>query len=98
MICTRNPKDFETLQPFIPTEDILKCVVKSMPHMKLPCNIGRRNDYAERRPGTLLICMEIPMTNPKGIPKRFNFMKGISFWQSAFTHGMLPDYHLYQSG
>ena len=75
MICSRLPKGIISLHPFKADKDILHRIIQRMPHMKLPCDIWRRNHNRERFFAPVHLGMEIFLFHPFLINLIFD-----SFW------------------
>ncbi len=89
MIRSRLPKRIISLHSLKPNQNILHCVVKRMSHMKLPRNIGGRNNNCKRFFAFVNLCMKILLVKPFLINSILKTMRVISLSQ-FFTHTFTP--------
>ena len=75
MVCPRNPQRIVALHSLVSDQDVLKRIIKSMPHMQLSGNIRRRHHRRKRLSAPVCLCVEILILTPFFIKFRFNL-----FW------------------
>ena len=81
MIRARQPERIIPLHPAETDQDILQRFIERMAHVKLPCNIGRRDHNGI---GFLLrveLCMEIVSVQPELIDAVFHILRAVLFGQ-----------------
>ena len=64
MIGTGHPQSGKTLHSLISYEDILKCIIKSVTHVKLSRDIRGRHYDGKRILGRIGIGLEVTLTAP----------------------------------
>ena len=92
MVTARNPYCIEPLHAMIADQDILKRVVKRMPHVKLPGDIRRRDNHAVRRLRRIRLCMKELFLLPKRIPFFLERLRVIDLWDVRFDVLLAPSH------
>ena len=64
MVCSRDPQRIISFHSLVSDQDILKCIVKSVAHMKLSRNIRRRHHRRKRFSAAVHFRMEIFVLTP----------------------------------
>ena len=84
MIHPRQPKDFESLHPRAPRENVLDRIVQHMAERQHARDVRRRHHDRERRLRRIRICYEIAILQPSLIPFRFNGIRIVPL--GKFSH------------